>query len=647
MAEQPKKSRGRPKKEQTLPPEPITEERRTLIMSNGPTPDKPTLATVQKNLNMFYTKLLGCNSGNGWFDFGNGLNSFNPFLQNQRLKQLSTLPAEMSKEDIVSALKAPQNSEISLRQAGASLASSQYLYYKILRLAADVPMFLHYKTPEFLEASVYKTDEFKNEDKFVDEWIDTFDIVNTLKRTALEVKREGKATYLLRNGIGKKNNGTKVVDFCTWQKLPNRYVKLTAIGTHGYIASFNLMIFLQPGFMPEQYPEYIQDIWKNMVSSGVVSRDKCNRFQVNIGEIMKFSYQDENGVSRKGVFESCNNQYMYWVQLPQELCYTFASDSSVPWAIPDTSGLFLGLQELTDYSTLAGLIASTPLTSILTGEAEMVDNPNPGEDQTVLAPETIAGFQNQFNSMTSTNTEALFVPFKNLKLQSLPNIPNSNEIVTKAVQNFISTAGEGGIIAATDKPSVAQVKGAQLMEESQHNFVVKQFESVLNLIINNLIGCKYKWKIHLWGGIFTFDSEMKRDKEMWTGGATFLLPKIASAYGLNVRDIGAITSYVDSLGIYKKFETLTQEKQAEQSNKKIKTEQKNQEDKKQVGRPSADENEIENDNTEKSIDQGTNTADMRDYAAQSYEEGRCIICHELVDSGLLCESCQAEFEEVE
>jgi hypothetical protein len=110
------------------------------------------------------------------------------------------------------------------------------------------------------------------------------------------------------------------------------------------------------------------------------------------------------------------------------------------------------------------------------------------------------------------------------------------------------------------------------MEESQHNFVVKQFESVLNLIINNLIGCKYKWKIHLWGGIFTFDSEMKRDKEMWAGGATFLLPKIASAYGLNVRDIGAITNYVDSLGIYKKFETLTQEKQAEQSKAKIKTE---------------------------------------------------------------------------
>ena len=184
------------------------------------------------------------------------------------------------------------------------------------------------------------------------------------------------------------------------------------------------------------------------------------------------------------------------------------------------------------------------------------------------------------------------------------------------------------------------------MEESQHNFVTKQFESVLNMIINTLIGCKFKWKIHLWGGIFTFDSELKRDKEMWTGGATFLLPKIASAYGLNIRDIGAISSYIDALGIYKNFETLTQEKQVEQA--KIKVKEQTQETKtKKVGRPSADENEIENDNTEKSIDQGTNTGDMRDYAMYSHEHGKCLICHADIEEGILCEECREEFEEVD
>jgi hypothetical protein len=34
--------------------------------------------------------------------------------------------------------------------------------------------------------------------------------------------------------------------------------------------------------------------------------------------------------------------------------------------------MFLGLQELSDYAKLAGLIQSTPLTAILTGEAEFV-----------------------------------------------------------------------------------------------------------------------------------------------------------------------------------------------------------------------------------------------------------------------------------
>jgi len=35
-------------------------------------------------------------------------------------------------------------------------------------------------------------------------------------------------------------------------------------------------------------------------------------------------------------------------------------------------GLMLKLQELTDYGQLAGLIASTPLTAVLTGEIETI-----------------------------------------------------------------------------------------------------------------------------------------------------------------------------------------------------------------------------------------------------------------------------------
>ena len=45
-------------------------------------------------------------------------------------------------------------------------------------------------------------------------------------------------------------------------------------------------------------------------------------------------------------------------------------------------------------------------------KAETIPNPNPGQDQSVLNPETISAIEEHFNSSTSTNLEALFAPLK-------------------------------------------------------------------------------------------------------------------------------------------------------------------------------------------------------------------------------------------
>lgn len=619
------KKRGRPKKVATPP---VSEEKEQLQMSQKE--NKITFSQIQKDLRETYNRALG-NSGNGPFGFENtsAYTMFNPFLQNWRLKMINSQPKAMTPEDLSNAMASPQSSEEKLRSQGWSSSVSQYLYYKILRNSADIPLFKHYKVPQLLDKSEYSKDDFVEEDVYTDEWIKTFDVYNTFKRISLDVKREGKPTYVFRNNVyrdGKKRR----VNYCTWQKLPTEYVKLTGIGQYGYIASFNMLLFMNPAFNIEQYPDFIKDLWYDMISKGAVVKKNDNPYiyddtnksagysvDVNTISSYKYSYEEfgeqkEIGGVLQGMRDAKRNMtYMYWVQLPQKLCYTFCSDTSHPWAIPDTSGLFLGLQELTDYDTLAGLVASTPLTAILTGEIEPIPNPNAGQDQTIMNPETVAAFQNQFNESTSTNVEALFVPVKNMKLQSLPNVPNSSEITTRATQNFITKAGESGIIVSTEKPSVSQVKGAQLLEESQCEFVTKQMQTVLNMNINELIGCSYSWKVEIWGGIFSFDADLKRSKEMLQAGATFLMPKIASAFDMTLRDVKAAGSYVESLEIYKDFKTLTQQTQAEQKAKE------NAQETKKVGRPNADENEIDNDNTENSIDAGTNTSDMREFAIHS------------------------------
>ena len=657
-----KRPRGRPRK-QPLPE--INEGSGRLSMTadtkkNENSHAQITVEQIQASLTSFYNKLLSPAS-NSWVGSLFNFNRYNPFLQNQRLKMINTYPNEMSTEELTEAVTNPSGAETALRGEGWSLSSSQYLYYKILRLAADIPMFKYYKIPELIDEDKYSKTKFIEEDIYVDDWLTHLDVVNTFKRISLDVKREGKPSYLIRNSVTKDNSGERQVNYVAFQKLPSEYVKLTGIGEHGYIASLNMLLFLNPAFSLDQYPDYIKDIWYALMDTGAIyenpnygrsKKDNTDKYKVDVNVLKDFKYSYVN----KGITEEIQGvlsinktdglkavSYMYWVQLPQDVCFTFCSDSSNAWAVPDTIGLFLGLRELTDYDTLAGLVQSTPLTAVLTAEADFVNNPNPGQNQTILSPETIAAFQDKFNDSTSTNLEAFFAPLKNFKLLSLPNAPNSSDITSNATKNFISRAGLAGLIPVTDKPSVAQIKGSQLIEEAACSFVTRQLESVLNFIINDLIGCEFRWKVFLWGNIFTYTEEVKAAKELFLSGGSFALPKLASAYNMNLRDVKATQRYIDSLDLYDGFKTITQEQQLKLKgnlNESKTIVEDGSERQIGAGRPAVPSDEVENDNTAASQESGLDTADMR-YAAF---DGHCVICGALSDEPL-CEECKERYVE--
>ena len=645
------RKRGRPRKttvaeNQNILTDDIASE--TLRMEQASQPagvkqPKITMADVQDSLKGLYADILGAG---GFMKNLTDFNLNNPFLQNSRLKLIDAYPATYTPEEISDALKSPQDHEEMLRQASAGLSASQYLYYKILREAQDIPLYKNYILPPVLDESDYKSKKFIEEEEFVDEWLRVFDPQRTLKRVAMDVKRQGKSTYVFRQCI-QEVKGKKVPSYVIWQKLPQQFVKLTAIGQYGYIASFNMLIFLQPAFSPLQYPDYIQKIWNALNEDGAVRYDeKEERYVPNLNKLRTFSFKYD-GNEIKGNLETsaisrsvASTSYMYWVQLPADLCFTFESDMSNSWAAPDTMGMFSALQELTDYSTLAGLVASTPLTAVLTGQAEIIDNSQAGQDQTEVSPHTVDAFTTLFNSMVSGNVQAFFAPFKDMKLQSLPNIPNSSDIKTKAVQNFISVAGEGGLIAATDKPSVAQIKGAQIAAEAQYDSVTRQFETILNMLLRRWTGCMYDWKINLWGGIYTYENHVKIMKEQVAGGATFLLPRLASAYNMTMRDVRATSTYMDAFKVYDRFKTLGWAQTMERASNATDTsvEVKTSEG---AGRKLIEDTDIESDSTAQSRETGANTTEMKqDYAAQ----GMCILCGEPTEEGhVLCESCEETY----
>ena len=623
MADKNKKP-GRPKSVPVEDVEVNEQDRERLDMSNKKPPVEAgaTIEEVTKKWNNVINKAAIASSGNK--DVSAVLdkwNKLNPFLQNQRIKNIYSQARKFNKANISAFLEDPANNESQLRSLAWSNSAGQQIYYNILRRSADVPKYNYFKIPDLLDkTSDYKDEDFKFEDKLSDEWLETFNIPNTLKTIALEVKREGKSSYLLRNKISGTNRQRKV-EWCTLQKLPTEWVKITGKGELGFTVSFNFMYFMNIANSPSFFGDFVEKAWEDICKVGVVTKDNAGQYEFHKDKAMNYSFKYD-GITYSSTIEYIKgkkqvDEYMFWVKMPYDICYTFGSDNSHPWAAPDTMGLMLKLQELTDYGTLAGLIASTPLTSVLTGEVEPIPNPRAGKNESIFDPSVIDGMMERFNAVTSTNTEAWFFPVKNIKLQQLSSDVNSSEILSSATENFIESAGDSGLTITTSKPNVAQVNVAKQLAAAQQEYVTLQMEQVLNFILQHKIGLKYRWKIRIWDDIFNHLDNVKLLKEMVAGGNIAFLPKLMSAERISMRDTKAMAEYIKTLDFYKEFMSYTQQSKHEmdlesQEQKELKEEQSEETETNGVGRPEIPEGNIENDATAASRDSGSNTAENRE-----------------------------------
>ncbi len=581
--------------------------------------DKISVEDINKRWKRTLESMVGLERGAGLTNVAAKWNKLNPFLQNERIKNLYTHAKTYGKVNISEFLQNPGSHESELRGLAWANSSSQQIYYNILRRSCDIPVYNYFVIPELLDSdSDYKKDDFDKEDALVQDWLELFNVPNTFKTMALEIKREGKSSYLLRNRFNGQGKNRRP-GFCTLQKMPTEWVKITGKGQLGYTISFNMLYFLNIGNNPEDFGDFMVQAWDSIISSGVVEQNtKTGGLMFNVEKAMKFEFEYNGTIyatsveALKGRGRGQDN-YMFWLRMPYDMCYTFGSDNSHPWVAPDTMGLMLKLQELTDYGQLAGLIASTPLTAVLTGEIETIANARAGKNESVYTPEVLQGYMTQFNQATSTNVEAWLWPAKNIKLQQLSTDVNSSEVLSEATQNFIESAGEGGMTICTDKPNVAQVTVAKQLAASQQRYVTLQFENVMNFILQHKLGLKYKWKVRIWGDIFSNESDKKYLKEIVANGNIALLPKLMSAEGISMRDTKAITSYIESLGFYEKFMTYTQLKASELGAEQAEEEMNLGESESEgAGRPALADDEVENDNTAASKQNGTDTSDNRD-----------------------------------
>ena len=593
MAEEKKKRGSPPKKTQEVD---INENKSTIRMNTNDTPTPSTPITINQvnsrlssmfkrmsNNNISYSSFLEAMNGMGSnFAFGS-----NPFLQNQRIKTSNQKAKQNSKEVLNKALDSPEENEEIFRSQSMALYYKNYVYGNLLRLNRDIPKYFNYIVPQNITKKDLESDKFKQEKCFVDKFIEKFNIPLTFKNVSLQVAQEGKCSYVFRSSFTKSKH---TIDYALLQKIPPQYIKYTGFGGESpLICSFNFLMFMNPMYSIQQWPDWMQNIWNELLEKGVVTTGKDGiRFNPN------------NRYDNSHIIECIDGRYAYWVELPQDLVYTFGMDFSNPLAIPEAIGLFTDLNELENYKWLQTQTLLTNITNILTATVPIEKDAKGGSDAAILTPEVILGLEGDCASAINSNILPFFAPLEDFKMHSVDKIPNAMEITLDNLRNLIATSGTSALINTSDKPSIAMIKGTQNLYETKMEYLTLQYEKFINMIINKYLGLTYSYKCIIWGGTYNWRDDVKVLKEMIQNGNHGFMPRLLSAYNMTIEEYKTCYDYVDLLEIFPKEEELDITKADSDTNQNG------------VGRKPKEDDEIMNDNTAASIEGGQNVSDNKD-----------------------------------
>ena len=431
----------------------------------------------------------------------------NPYIQNRRVKQISSLPVNFTKDKVGEMLTKPYESEQPLRQVAHILEYTAYPLFHIRKVYQDMLTYHSYVMPKMVDSADTKKDEFMREWKLLEKLREEFKPKETAHQIVGQVGVEGKVFYYPRYSVDKSHNK---VNYAFMQQLPSDWTKITGYNSVSkYTVAFNMMYFLQPGCVPEQFGDlftpYLYDF------SSVVQRPK------GVGSTMVFAQKTRIDMQKFQLIQAQgdmpgqpdvyyqNGRWYYWVYLPADEVFTFEADDVSRTAISPFAGLFLNMIQLAQMEQIQLELIQNPLVSLLHGEIPYRDEKTAaGDDQYRLSNAGRLFFETVwYDMLQSNNTSGIglyLAPAANLKLESLSEAPSAMDIVKQGYSDTMSQAGMGAIIPLGDDPKAGTAQISLQIESKFMQTVYRGYERMMNAIIKKL-NPRYEWKFVMFGDI--------------------------------------------------------------------------------------------------------------------------------------------------
>lgn len=555
-----------------------------------------------------------------------------PYIQNQRVKRVSTQPFASDRSSIEKALLNVENSELILRQTAYSLYTN-YALLKLNAMYADILTYRNYYYPKYVTKEDIDSEDYKKERQIISKWIDKLQPKRTFQEIVEKCQWEGKAVYYMRDS---RVESSQSFDYVYLQQMPSDYIKIVGWNNASHFTiMFDFTYFWRAGTSPEQFPPIFKKYYEEL--NYAIPKDQRKRPNPNI-------IKDKLTADVQMYY--LDNRWYYWRTLPMDECFTFSQSESNPYQIPNTAGLFLQAKDLQDYTYLQQELLQLPLNGVVMATMPYVKDKNgtTATDGYAIGTEAFDFFTSMFNEAAPRGVQLFLSPATNHQFFKFDaDVVNNSTIVTNALQQFNSIAGVGGLNSTTDKPNMAQVKTQQTLESAYAERFYKQFENCVNTWWKNKLNLKYEWRFKVKGNEFKDTSTLETVKGLVSLGQNYLMPELLSYFDLYLDDAQSLQQAVIGSELYKNFQVV-QSAYNQSSEVRINTDtvdEMKQISETNVGRPNADEDKIESDGTASSISEGANTAEGR---MMSRRLNYCVECGTSLEDNKHYPFCSHECE---
>ena len=433
----------------------------------------------------------------------------NPYIQNRRVKAISSLPVDYSKDKVADMLVNAGNNEQPLRSVEHALEVTAYPLFHLRKVYQDILTYHSYTAPEFSDNEDAKNADFWREWKLIEKFRAKMFPASEAHRIVGQCCQEGKVFYYPRYRVDKPHNK---VDHAFMQQIPSDWTKIVGFNNKSkYTLAFNLFYFMEPGTDYRQFGNlftpYMDDFSAVIAPAQGTGKTVvyASKNAPDLAKFKKMAAERELPGDPQVYYQ--NGRWFYWVTLPVEKVFTFEIDDVTANVISPFTGLFLNMVQLAQYEQLQLELLQNPLIACLVGQIPYRDDKNAEtSDPYKLSPTGRAYFEALWYQMLAANNTSgigfFLAPAEHMELHQLAEAPSAMEISSNGYGYTMAKAGIAGIIPTSGDPKAGVASISLQIESKFAQTVYRCFERMMEVIFENL-NLKYDWRFRMFGDIAT------------------------------------------------------------------------------------------------------------------------------------------------